>query len=126
MSIWALLICNAAGIHTIITSSSDEKLEKARSLGKPGAVSTINYRTHPQWDEQALHLTNGRGVDVVIDSVGPTTIAQSLNALARRGTVSQVGFLGGFNMDKFPDLIGPVLKKSAVIRYVPVSSSLFQ
>ncbi|RHZ55402.1 uncharacterized protein CDV56_102278 [Aspergillus thermomutatus] len=94
------------------------KLEIARSLGQPGVVDIINYQTHPQRDYQALHLTHGRGAHVVVENVGPTTIAQSLRSLARRGTVSQVGFLGGFNVDHFLDTIGPSLAKSAVIRCV--------
>ena len=115
---FGLLICLAAGIRPIITSSSDQKLDLALSAGKPGSIDTINYRTHPQWEEEVHRLTNGRGVDVVIESVGITTMAQSLASLARRGTVSVVGFLGGFDVDRYPDTILPVLLKSATIRYV--------
>lgn len=115
---FALLICLAAGIQPIITSSSDKKLEIVRALGKPGAVQTVNYTTHPDWDEQARHFTCGRGVDVVVDNVGPTAIAQAISSLARGGLISLVGFLGGFNMDKQPDLLGPVLLKSARLKYV--------
>ncbi|OQD68304.1 hypothetical protein PENPOL_c003G03616 [Penicillium polonicum] len=116
VSMFALLICLAAGIQPIITSSSDKKLEIVRALGKPGAVQTINYTTHPEWDEQARHLTCGRGVDVVVDNVGPTATTQTLSSLARGGLVSLVGFLGGFNIDKQPDVLGPVLLKSATAR----------
>lgn len=115
---FGLLICLAAGIRPIITSSSDQKLDLALSAGKPGSIDTINYRTHPQWEEEVHRLTNGRGVDVVVESVGVTTMSQSLASLARRGTVSVVGFLGGFDVDRYPDTILPVLKKSATIRYV--------
>ncbi|KAJ5968963.1 UDP-glucose-sterol transferase [Penicillium viridicatum] len=121
VSMFALLICLAAGIQPIITSSSDKKLEIVRALGKPGAAQTINYTTHPDWDEQARHLTCGRGVDVVVDNVGPTATAQTLSSLARGGLVSLVGFLGGFNIDKQPDVLGPVLLKSATGSY-PVPS----
>ncbi|KAI9372357.1 alcohol dehydrogenase [Aspergillus egyptiacus] len=116
VSMFALLICLAAGIRPIITSSSDEKLETARSLGEPGVVQTINYRTHTNWAEQAKILTNGRGVDVVIDNVGPTAIPQSLDSLARRGLVSLVGFLGGFAVSEQPDVLGPLLLKNAVMK----------
>ncbi|KAJ5920471.1 alcohol dehydrogenase [Penicillium verrucosum] len=116
VSMFALLICLAAGIQPIITSSSDKKLEIVRALGKPGAVQTVNYTTHPDWDEQARHFTCGRGVDVVVDNVGPTAIAQALSSLARGGLISLVGFLGGFNMDKQPDVLGPVLLKSARLK----------
>ncbi|RHZ60119.1 uncharacterized protein CDV56_107750 [Aspergillus thermomutatus] len=126
VSMFALLICLAAGIRPIITSSSDKKLRKAISVGEPGAVDTINYQSHPQWNDEALRLTKGRGVDVVVENVGPTTIAQSLSSLARRGTVSLVGFLGGFNVDCFPDTIGPVLLKSATIRGIAVGSKIDQ
>jgi NADPH:quinone reductase-like Zn-dependent oxidoreductase len=116
---FALLICLAAGIRPIITSSSDKKLDIARSLGQQGAVDVINYATHPKWDEEALRLTNGRGVDIVLENVGPTTVAQSLASLARRGTVSLIGFLGGLNPEHFPDTLGPLLVKTATMKFVP-------
>lgn len=115
---FALLICLAAGITPIITSSSDRKLELAQALGAPGVVGVINYRTHPNWEEQARQITGGRGVDIVVDNVGPTAIKQTLSSLARRGVVSFVGFLAGFKMDEQPDVLGPVLQKSAVLRFV--------
>lgn len=115
---FALLICLAAGIRPIITSSSDQKLDRVRALGKPGEVDTINYRTHPNWEEEVLRLTRGRGVDFVIETVGPRTIAQSIASLARRGSITIVGFLGGFDVKSFPDTITPLLTKTATIRYV--------
>jgi NADPH:quinone reductase-like Zn-dependent oxidoreductase len=117
---FALLICLAAGIHPIITSSSHEKLEKVQSLGGSRNIDTINYRSHPRWEEEALRLTNGRGVDLVVENVGPTAIAQSLASLARRGTVSLVGFLGGIKADRFPDTILPTLQKSLTIRHATI------
>lgn len=115
---FGLMICLGAGIRPIITSSSDAKLDLAKAAGASSDIATINYTTHPKWEEEVRRLTNGRGVDVVIDTVGPSAIAQSLNSLARRGTVSLVGFLGGFAMDRFPDTVMPVLMKTATIRYV--------
>lgn len=115
---FALLICLAAGIRPIITSSSDAKLSTVQALGKPGLVQTINYKTHSNWGEKARELTGGQGVDVVVDNVGPTAIVQNLFAIARRGVVSLVGFLGGFKVDEHPDVLGPVLLKNAVIRFV--------
>jgi NADPH:quinone reductase-like Zn-dependent oxidoreductase len=113
---FSLLICLGAGIRPIITSSSDDKLKLALAAGKPGSIDTINYRVHPNWEEEARRLTNGKGVDVVVDNVGPTSVAQSLSSLARRGTVSLVGFLGGLEMENFPDTITPALMKAATIR----------
>jgi len=116
VSMFGLLICLGAGIRPIITSSSDDKLKLALSAGKPGSIDTINYRTHPNWEEEATRLTNGRGVDIVIENVGPTSIAQSLSSLAQKGIISLVGFLGGFDIDRFPDTITPVLLKTATIK----------
>jgi NADPH:quinone reductase-like Zn-dependent oxidoreductase len=113
-----LLICLGTGIKPIITSSSDKKLDFAKAAGKAGEVETINYRTYPKWEEEALKLTNGRGVDIVVDNVGPTQAAQSLTALARRGVLSLVGFLAGFDADQIPDMFSPTFTKSLVVRYV--------
>ncbi|KAJ5771112.1 uncharacterized protein N7511_003163 [Penicillium nucicola] len=124
VSMFSLLICLGAGIRPIITSSSDQKLDLAKAIGGSHTVDTINYRDHPKWDEEARRLTNGRGVDVVVDNVGPSSIAQSLASLARRGTVSLVGFLGGFDTDKSTDAVLPTLLKSATIRGISVGSKI--
>ncbi|KAM0153532.1 hypothetical protein ACHAPG_007069 [Botrytis cinerea] len=108
------------GIKPIITSSSDQKLDIAKALGEAGEVETINYRTHPKWEEEALKLTNGRGVDIVVDNVGPAQATQSLTALARRGVLSMVGFLGGLKAEQNPDLFTPALLKSLVVRGIMV------
>ncbi|KAJ5126268.1 uncharacterized protein N7443_009312 [Penicillium atrosanguineum] len=125
VSIFALILSLASGIHPIITSSSDNKLSHALSIGPPGAISTINYTTHPNWDEEVHRLTN-RGVDIVIENVGVTTISRSLSSLARRGLVSLVGFLGGFEAAQVPNLMGPTLGKSATIRGISVGSKIDQ
>ncbi|KFY44166.1 hypothetical protein V495_03594 [Pseudogymnoascus sp. VKM F-4514 (FW-929)] len=122
VSLFGLMICLGAGIRPIITSSSDAKLDLAKAAGASDDIATINYMTHPKWEDEVRRLTNGRGVDVVIDTVGPSAIAQSLDSLARRGTVSLVGFLGGFDMDRFPDTVMPVLMKTATIRATYVGS----
>ncbi|KAJ0413326.1 alcohol dehydrogenase [Aspergillus carlsbadensis] len=124
VSMFALQICLAAGIRPIITSSSDKKLSTAQALGDPGVVQSINYKTYPNWEEKALELTGGRGVDVVVDNIGPTAIVQNLSALARRGVVSLVGFLGGFQLDEQPEVLGQVLMKSAVIRGINPGSKV--
>ncbi|KAL3490676.1 alcohol dehydrogenase [Aspergillus germanicus] len=124
VSMFALLICLAAGIKPIITSSSDTKLSTARALGDAGVVQTINYKTHPNWEEKARDVTGGRGVDVVVDNIGPTAIVQNLCSLARRGVVSIVGFLGGFKVDEQPEILGQVLMKSGVIRGINPGSKV--
>ena len=92
VSIFALQFAKASGATVILASSSDEKLERARQLG---ADHLINYRATPAWDAEVLKLTNGRGADLVVETVGKATIARSLNAAAMGGTVFTVGFLTG-------------------------------
>jgi len=76
----------------IITSSSDAKLERARSLG---ANHLINYRTVPRWGDRARELTGGRGVDVVLEVGGLETLPQSMAALREGGDVAGIGLLAG-------------------------------
>lgn len=60
-------LAHASGLTVIATSSSDTKLEIAKKLG---ATHTINYKTTPDWASETLKLTNGKGVDHVLDVVG--------------------------------------------------------
>jgi NADPH:quinone reductase-like Zn-dependent oxidoreductase len=92
VSIFALQFAKAHGATVILASSSDEKLERARQIG---ADHLINYRATPAWDEEVLKLTEGRGADLVVETVGAATIARSLNAAAVGGTVFTVGFVTG-------------------------------
>jgi len=93
VSLFALQLARAAGARVIITSSSDDKLARAKSLG---AHEGVNYVTTPQWDEAAFALTNGQGVDYVVEVGGPQTLNQSLRAARYGGTISVIGVLSGF------------------------------
>lgn len=92
VSIFALQIASAMGASTIITSSSDAKLERARALG---ATHTVNYRTTPEWGAEVRRLTGGRGVDHVLEMGGPGTLAQSIAAVRIGGHISLIGTLTG-------------------------------
>jgi NADPH:quinone reductase-like Zn-dependent oxidoreductase len=92
VSIWALQLAKAAGCRVIITSSSDAKLEKARSLG---ADDTINYTRVPEWAAEARKLTGGTGVDVVLEVGGEKTLLQSVAAVRMQGTVVIIGAVSG-------------------------------
>ena len=92
VSIFALQFAKAAGLRTIITSSSDEKLEKARVMG---ADATINYRSTPKWASEARKLTDGRGVDLVVEVGGADTLQQSLRAVRVGGAIAVIGILSG-------------------------------
>jgi NADPH:quinone reductase-like Zn-dependent oxidoreductase len=87
-----LQLAAAAGARPIITSSSDAKLERARSLG---AVGTVNYRQYPEWQEEVLALTDGVGVDHVLEVVGQETLSRALDVLAYDAHVAIIGGLSG-------------------------------
>ncbi|KAI8955695.1 oxidoreductase [Xylaria longipes] len=92
VAIAGLQIAKVLGFTTIITSSSDAKLERARNLG---ADYTINYKKEPDWDEVVLKLTNGRGVDIVLECGGAQTLGKSFRCVAFGGLISAIGYLSG-------------------------------
>ncbi|KAI0029360.1 alcohol dehydrogenase protein [Vararia minispora EC-137] len=97
VSVFGLQIAHAAGARTIITSSSDDKLELAKKLG---ATFLINYKKTPDWDKEVKRLTNSVGAHHVIDNVGVSEIERCFGAVTRGGTISNVGFLGGTEAPK--------------------------
>ncbi|EKS9797287.1 MULTISPECIES: zinc-dependent alcohol dehydrogenase family protein [Burkholderia] len=93
VSIVALQLAHAAGLRTIVTSSSDAKLERARALG---ADATINYRATPEWQNEVLRLTGGAGADLVVEVGGKDTLPRSVAATKLGGIVSVIGGLSSF------------------------------
>jgi NADPH:quinone reductase-like Zn-dependent oxidoreductase len=106
VSIFALQIALALGANVIVTSSSRSKLERARRLG---ATHTVNYLERPDWANAVLELTDGTGVDCVVEVGGVGTIAESVQAVALGGFVSIIGGLTGFTAPF--DLRSVVLKQ---------------
>lgn len=92
VSIWALQIAKLMGARVAITSSSDEKLERARALG---ADHVVNYRSQPEWGKAIRAWSEGRGVDHVVEVGGPGTLAQSIEAVRVGGHISLIGVLTG-------------------------------
>ena len=93
VSLFALQFAKAAGARVIATSSSEEKLEKLKQLG---ADTVINYKAVPDWGQKAKDLTDGRGVDHVIEVGGPATLTQSITACRTGGHIALIGVLTGF------------------------------
>lgn len=92
VSIFGLQFAAAMGLEAIVTSSSDEKLERARALG---AAHTINYRQHPEWATEVKRLVGPAGVDFVLGVGGGGNLGQSLSAIRIGGHIAIVGMLGG-------------------------------
>ena len=111
VSLFALQFAKLAGAFVIVTSSSDEKLSRARELG---ADVGINYRTIPNWDTAAREATGGKGVDIVVETAG-ATLAKSISALAFGGFVGVVGFVAGFEATvPVRQLIGPMVRVQGI------------
>ena len=92
VSIFGLQIAKMMGARAIITSSSDNKLERAKDLG---ADELINYRQTPDWEAKVLELTDGTGVDVTIETGGGGTLEKTMEATRIGGTISLIGVLTG-------------------------------
>jgi NADPH:quinone reductase-like Zn-dependent oxidoreductase len=98
VSLFALQFAKAAGATVIATSSSEGKLQRLRALG---ADHVINYREDAEWGKTARKLTNGRGVDLVVEVGGAGTIKQSIRASKLGGTIVVLGVVAGPSLD-FP------------------------
>lgn len=92
VSIFALQLGKLLGASVMVTSSCDEKLERAKALG---ADATVNYRSTPEWWRAARDWTNGEGVDQVIEVGGAGTFDQSVRSVRIGGLVSMIGVLAG-------------------------------
>jgi NADPH:quinone reductase-like Zn-dependent oxidoreductase len=91
VSIFALQLARLMGARVIVTSSSDQKLARAKELG---AAHGVNYKAVPEWEKAVVELT-GEGVDHVVEVGGPGTLAQSLRAIKIGGRVTLIGVLSG-------------------------------
>lgn len=92
VSLFAIQFAKLHAATVIVTSSSNDKLQRARALG---ADHTLNYADTPDWDAQVLELTNGRGADLVIEVGGAGTLERSLRAVRKGGTIALIGRLAG-------------------------------
>jgi NADPH:quinone reductase-like Zn-dependent oxidoreductase len=92
VSLFALLFAKAQGAFVAITSSSDEKLGRAKAMG---ADLGINYRTHPEWSRDLRQALGSRGADLVVELGGAKTLDQSLRAVRTSGTLAMIGVLSG-------------------------------
>ena len=91
VSLFALQLAKAAGLEVLLTSSSNEKIERARALG---ADHCVNYRETPEWS-RAVRAWARDGVDCVVEVGGAGTLEQSLRCLKPGGKIAMIGILAG-------------------------------
>jgi NADPH:quinone reductase-like Zn-dependent oxidoreductase len=100
VSVFGLQIAEVMGLESIITSSSDAKLERCKAMG---ATHTINYGAQPDWGDEVRKITDRRGADVVVEVGGANTLAQSYRSVAIDGAICMVGAVSGqIQGDAFP------------------------
>jgi NADPH:quinone reductase-like Zn-dependent oxidoreductase len=92
VSVFAMQFAKMHGARVIATSSSDQKLTKAKELG---VDEIINYKKTPDWDKEVLSLTNKIGADHVVEVGGAGTLSKSLNSVRIGGHVAVIGVLAG-------------------------------
>lgn len=93
VAIAGLQIAKAMGMKTIVTSSSDDKLSRARN--ELGADHTINYRTTKDWEKEVLKITSNRGVDIILETGGAYTVRKSFDCIAFGGLINCIGYTSG-------------------------------
>lgn len=114
VSIFALQFAKLMGARVILTSSSDAKLERAKAMG---ADDTVNYRTHPDWQDAVMDLTGGVGADVTVEVGGAGTLTRSIAATRVGGAIGLIGVLTGGEIN--PTLI---MRKSLKVQGIYVGS----
>jgi NADPH:quinone reductase-like Zn-dependent oxidoreductase len=116
VSTFALQLAKAAGARVIATSSSDEKLARVMDMG---ASNGVNYKTMPDWEKRVIELTEGIGVDLVVEVGGAGTLGKSLRAVRVGGHISLIGVLSGQSGEVNPL---PATMKSVRIQGIFVGS----
>ncbi|KAF2150323.1 NAD(P)-binding protein [Myriangium duriaei CBS 260.36] len=120
VAMFALKLAGAAGLKVILSSSSDDKL---RQVGEkfPGILG-VNYRTNPEWHEEVLKITDGKGVDLVLEVGGAGTLVKSIKATRRGGVVSQVGYLSKQDPRDLEELFEVLIDRRVVLRGINCGS----
>ncbi|KAJ7897665.1 hypothetical protein B0H14DRAFT_2676463 [Mycena olivaceomarginata] len=119
VSTFALQFAVASGATVIATSSDDNKLKIATKLG---AKHGINYKKTPNWDEEVLKLTNGLGVDRVLEVAGNSTLERSISSVRINGSIDIIGSRGGRDNVPPVDIIVPSIYKGLKIRGIFIGS----
>ena len=116
VSVFAQQFCQLMGARTIVTSSSESKLERMRALG---AWQTVNYKETIDWDARVIDMTDGTGADRVVEVGGPGTLQRSINAVRVGGIIGLIGILTGVEGAVSPTAI---MRKSITLRGIYVGS----
>lgn len=114
VSIFAVQLGLAAGLRVLATTSSESKTARLRELG---VHEVVNYRATPEWQREILRLTNGEGVDQIIETGGAGTLPRSIQAVKASGRISLIGMLTGFEgrIDPLPILVRNIHLEGTIV-----------
>jgi NADPH:quinone reductase-like Zn-dependent oxidoreductase len=121
VSMAGVVFGKAAGARVIVTSSSDEKIQRASRLG---ASDGVNYKKHPDWEKEVLRLTSGRGADHILENGGAGSLNKSFEACAFGGKVALIGFLAGRQGDINPAIL--MMKAGTMVGMGVGSRAMFE
>lgn len=121
VSMAGLLFAKAAGARVIVTSSSDEKIQRACALG---ASDGVNYKRFPDWEKEVVRITGGRGADHILENGGAGSLNRSFEATAFGGKVALIGFLAGREGDINPAIL--MMKAGMMIGIGVGSRAMFE
>lgn len=124
VSMFALKLGRAAGLRVIVTSSSDKKLQQMKEKFVDPPILTVNYSQCPEWDQEVLRLTNGVGVDIVVENGGTGSLVKSLKCTRRGGVVSQVGYLSKQDPNDLREFIPTLIDRRINLRCVVLVTDL--
>lgn len=116
VSLFAMQFAKLQGAYVIVTSSKEEKLQRAIDLG---ADKGINYLQTPEWGREVRLITGKEGVDLIVEVGGQKTLPQSLKAIRTGGTISLIGVLSGLNMDVS---LGPIVTRQVRLQGITVGN----
>ncbi len=114
VSLFALQFAKTMGAKVIITSSSEEKLERAKQLG---ADETINYSTKSNWEREVRKYTDKKGADLIVEVGGAGTLSKSMMCVRPYGTIALIGVLAGgeSNLSLYPILMQGVKVQGVIV-----------
>ena len=112
----ALKLARAMGCGVILTSSSDEKLQRMRERYSDPPLLTANYAKNENWHEEVLKLNGGVGVDVVLDNGGTSSLVRSMKCTRRGGVISQVGYLGKQDPKDLEEMLSVLIDRRVNLR----------
>ncbi|MBN2292810.1 MAG: NAD(P)-dependent alcohol dehydrogenase [Pirellulales bacterium] len=113
VALFGLQIAKALGARVIVVSGSDEKIARAKTLG---ATHGVNRQTE-DWVEAVYQLTDNRGADHILETIGGAHLGQSIKAAAVGGHISVIGVFDGFEIS---GPVGPLMLKGVTIQGIGV------